>query len=281
MRLGRLARRGGRGHPRPVQEPALFVPDGDGYVATLLTQGGWHPDHANGGAVLALLGHCLDDVPALVPMSLSRLTVDLVHPTPLGRRLRVDARIVREGKKIQVVEQVLRAGDDELVRATALRLRDADLSDAGAASSTTDARPADALVPPEQATSHRATPGAPGFLDGIDLRRAATLDGSGWGAWLRLDVPVVAGQAVRATARTTLGFDFANLIGITDHPTTATLINPDVTGHALRAPADGWVAIVGDTRVDARHGRGMSTATLSDADGVFAFVSLSQLIQRR
>ena len=32
-------------------EPALFLPDEDGFVGTRLIQGGWHPDQANGGAV--------------------------------------------------------------------------------------------------------------------------------------------------------------------------------------------------------------------------------------
>ena len=43
----------------------------------------------------------------------------------MGRRLHVVPTVVREGKKIQVVELRLLDGDVEHVRATALRLRDA------------------------------------------------------------------------------------------------------------------------------------------------------------
>src|SRR3546814_10740206 len=72
-----------------MEAPSLYVRDGDGFVGTVLTQGSWDPGAANGGAVLALLGQCLDEVPSLVPMSLARLTADLVRPVPIGRRLHV------------------------------------------------------------------------------------------------------------------------------------------------------------------------------------------------
>ena len=86
-----------------MEAEALYVRDGDGFVGTILTQGGWDPQGANGGTVLALLGQCLEEVPSLVPMGVSRITADLVRPVPLGRRLHVTHSILREGKKIQVV----------------------------------------------------------------------------------------------------------------------------------------------------------------------------------
>jgi len=264
-----------------VEERALYIPDGDGYVGTILTQGGWHPDQANGGAVLALLGHCLEDVPSLVPMQISRFTVDLVRPVPLGRRVHVEHEVVREGKKIQVVRQLLLVDGVEHVRATALRLRVEDLSGPDLPSSTTDHRPGDALAPLSEGVSHRGNSLAPGFLGAIDLRRTPLRDGSSFGSWLRLDAAVVAGEAVRDTARLTVGFDFANLIGADVKPDAITLINPDVTAHVLRPPVDEWIAIVGDTRFEPTLGRGVSTASLNDSDGPFALVSISQLIQRR
>jgi hypothetical protein len=264
-----------------VEERALYIPDGDGYVGTILTQGGWHPDQANGGAVLALMGHCLEDVPSLVPMLVSRYTADLVRPVPLGKRVHVEHEIVREGKKIQVVRQHLLVDGVEHVRTTALRLRVEDMSGPDVPESTTDDDPGATLAPLEAGVSHRGNPQAPGFLGGIDLRRTPRLDGEGFGSWLRLDAAVVAGEPVRDTARLTVGFDFANLIGVDVKPDQLTLINPDVTAHVLRAPVDEWIAIVGETRFEPALGRGVSTGTLSDSAGLFAIVSISQLIQRR
>jgi hypothetical protein len=263
-----------------VEAPALFVRDGDAYVATMLTQGGWDPQVANGGTVLALLGHCLHEVPTLVPMTLSRFTADLHRPVPMGRRLHVIPTIIREGKKIQVVQLQLVSDDVEHVRVTALRLRDEAL-DHGPASST-DARPGDALVPPEQSRDLRElTPDVPGFLHAIDMRRAKTVDGSAVGAWLKLEAAVVAGSPVSPTARLAAVVDFANLIGMGDHPTGVTMINPDVTAHVHRHTVSQWIAITRDTPVNLQLARGLSTALFSDTDGVFATASTSQLIQPR
>ena len=59
-----------------MEAPALYLPDGDGFVGTILTQGGWDPGAQNGAVVLALLGHCLEDVPTLSPMGLA---LSLIH----------------------------------------------------------------------------------------------------------------------------------------------------------------------------------------------------------
>jgi len=265
-----------------VEQRALYVRDGDAYVGTILIQGGWDRDAANGGMVLALLGHCLEDVPSLVPMTVSRFTADLVRPIPLGRRLHVVPTVLREGKKIQVVQLQLLVDDVEHVRATALRLRDADLSGPDVPASTTSERPADQLVPAaEVAGFGDLGPDAPGFLQAVDMRRAPKVDGSGHGTWIKLDASVVAGEPMRPTARLAFAFDFANLIGVVEQPTTVTMINPDVSAHVLRPPTGEWIALVGDTRFDPMMGRGISYSTLSDDDGLFAVASLSQLLQRR
>jgi hypothetical protein len=264
-----------------VEDQAMYVRDGDAYVGTILTQGGWDPKVANGGTMLALLGHCLDEVPTLVPMTLSRCTADLHRPVPMGRRLHVVPTVVREGKKLQVVQLQLLADDVEHVRVTALRLRDEVVGD-GAVVSTTQARPGDALVPPGESRNLRElTPDVPGFLRAVDMRRARTVDGTASGAWLRLAAAVVAGSPISPSARLTATFDYANLIGMDDHPTAVSMINPDVTAHVLRPPTGEWIAITGDTRVNTALGRGVSSATFSDAEGVFAVGSTSQLLQPR
>ncbi|MCU1376178.1 MAG: hypothetical protein JWO68_3464 [Actinomycetia bacterium] len=263
-----------------MEEPALYLPDGDGFVGTLLTQGGWDPGAQNGAVVLALLGHCLEDVPTLAPMSLARLTVDLMRPVPIGTRLVVRPTVVREGKKLQVVLLELLAHDVVHVRATALRTRVEDLGEEGVEllEGTPSADPAAQLPPPEECDRLGEGPGAPGFLRGIELRRVR-----GKGVWLRLAVPVVAEQPIRATSCMTVGFDFAQLINadVERAMPTMTMINPDVTAHVLRPPTDAWIAVTGETRFHAALGRGISSAVLSGGAGTFAVASTSQLVQRR
>ena len=108
-----------------MEEQALYVRDGDAYVGTILTQGGWDPNAANGGTVLALLGHCLDEVPTLVPMTLEPVhrrppAARADRPAPPRRARPCSARARRSSSSSS---RVL-ADDVEHVRATALRLRD-------------------------------------------------------------------------------------------------------------------------------------------------------------
>jgi hypothetical protein len=265
-----------------MEARAMFVRDGDTFVGTTLTQGGWDRRHMNGAAVLALLGHCLDDVPTLVPMGLARFTADLARPLPIGPRLHVVPEIVREGKKLQVVQLRIVVDDVEHAWATALRLRIDDISArSGLPPSSATTPTADELLlsRAELASMREANPNVPGFLHAIDLVRAPRLDGRGSGYWARLDTPVVAGEANRRTAFVTFAFDCANVMGIENPMANVTMINPDVTAHVLRPPADEWVAVTGETFVEPSMGRSMTVATYTDSRGMYAQGSLSQLVQ--
>jgi hypothetical protein len=77
-------------------------------------------------------------------MTVGRFTADLMRPVPIGRRLHAVPTVLREGKKIQLVELRLLVGDVEHVHATVLRLRDADVSGTPMSAATTEDRPADA-----------------------------------------------------------------------------------------------------------------------------------------
>ncbi len=265
---------------RTVSEAeSLYVADRGGYVGTILSQGAWDPGSQTGVAVLALFGHVLEDVPTLVPMSLARISVDLVRPVPIGKLLTIAVSTVREGKKLQVVDLVVTAGDSEHVRARVLRLRDADLRGVpGMPASSTGEDPAAALPPPDS-VPRLVHPQGPAMMRAVELRRVAAGHEGRWAYWLRLTTPVVAGEPIRATSIQTIGVDFTNCIGADINPSVATTINPDVTGQFLRQPVGEWIGITGDTRFDHSVARGFSIATLSDASGVFAAALSSQLIQ--
>lgn len=258
---------------------ALYLRDGDAFVGTECTRGSWYADAQSGGAVLALLGHVLEDVPVLALMSLTRLTVDIVRPVPVGVPLQVHTSVVREGKRIQVVDLVVTTAGVEHTRARALRVRDEDLSGSGAPQGEVpdDARAA-LLPPPEELQPLETTEG---FLrHGVEMRRG-DVDGL-HAVWVRLLVPVVEGEPVRDTARAVLPLDCVNLIGA-DSRTLGrfTAINPDVSGHLLRLPEGEWVGMTGGTGFDAGVGHGVSVATLRDLRGPFGVTSTSQLVAPR
>lgn len=259
---------------------ALYERDDDAFVGTEATRGRWHDNGQAGGAVLALLGHVLEDVATLTPMSLSRLTVDIVRPVPVGERLHVGAEVLREGKKIQLVDLTVAAGDTITTRARALRIRDLDVSSLpGMPRSTSDENPSTSIPPPQGLSGVEEHPGAAAFLQlGAELRRTTEpIDGI-HAVWCRLRVPVVAGEAVRPTSLAALPLDLVNLIGVDLDPTRATSINPDVTGHMTRGPAGEWVALTGGTHYAHTTGHGVSIATMSDEAGAFGVTSTSQIL---
>src|SRR3546814_17773472 len=112
-----------------------------------------------------------------------------------------------------------------------------------------------------------------------DMRRAERSDGQSAGTWIRLMVPIVAGEPVSDGGRLAYAFDFANLTGMGQHIGRMSLLKPDVTSQGLRPPSGAWVAVTGDTRITHAPGRGVSYAALSDLARVFAEHSKSQLIK--
>ena len=262
---------------------ALYFPDGEGYVATLRTQGGWNPEHQHGGPVQALLARAVEQTPTLVPMSVTRLTHDLFRPVPIGPRLTVSTEIVREGKKIQVVDAVLRVGEVEHARTRALRLRDDDLSDLPGMLDAADPGPELPWAEELEATWLRGIAGLPGFLDAIELRRfpgpaapkASTPPGC---ASPNRSFPA---RRRRRCSSLSVAADFTNLIGATFDAHKVTGINPDLNLHLVRPPRDDWIAVVGESRLGLTTGIGVSQAQLHDRSGVCAVASNSSLIQRR
>lgn len=265
-----------------TEEQSLYVRDGDAFVGTSCTKNAWHENAQSGGAVLALLGHVLEDVPTLTPMSLTRLTVDLVRPVPIGEPLWIDHDVSREGKLIQVVDSVVRSSDAVLVRSRALRIREADLSDGADPPSTADDGDLLTRLPrPDDLLDVADQPGVAGFLvSGAELRRNAGESTGPHCAWVRLRVPVVAGEPIRATPRITMPMDCVNLIGVAGLPVGVTAINPDVGAHVVRPLVGEWVALVGDTRFAHGVGHGFSAAHMVDREGVFGVTSTSQVVQR-
>lgn len=257
---------------------ALFVRDGDAFVATTMTAGPWDPNFQHGGPVCALFATIVDSVPTLVPMRAGRLTVDLMRTVPVAR-LRAETRIVREGKRLQVVEAVLTHDDVEVARASALRLRTGDSADA-----LTHPRKPDEAPPPEPQgieTSRFETAGlrVPGFIRALDMSRVAGGLGTGAPAisWFRLKVPVVLGETTSPWARLAAMADFtsgtANFLPINRWSS----INADVTLNLLREPVTDWLAVDAVAHV-AGDGIGHSRASLYDLQGLVGSGATTQIV---
>src|SRR6476660_9241828 len=88
------------------------------YVATELTRGPWDPGSQHAGPPSALLGREIERVDEAGEFQVGRVVFEILRPVPIGE-LRVASRVIRPGKKVQLVEASLSNEAGELMRATA------------------------------------------------------------------------------------------------------------------------------------------------------------------
>jgi hypothetical protein len=261
--------------------PALYLPDGDRFVSTELTRGPWTPEAQHGGPPAALLARAIDRMPDGAGMMVARLTVELLRPVPVAP-LVATTRVARPGRKVQLLEASLRAGDVEVARATGLRIRTTDLP-LPALAEAAHAPPAPesgaASLPPwADAVSYRSF-----HRDGVEHRFVAGSYAEPGPAtdWIRLRVPLVAGEPTAPLARVAAAADFGNGISWALPRTEGyEFINPDLTIYLHRLPADEWVCLDGVTWVQP-HGVGLAESRLWDRHGPLGRSLQSLLLDRR
>jgi hypothetical protein len=249
---------------------AIFHPDGasagvERFVPTELARGPWDPGAQHGGAPAALLARAVERVEGVVPMHVVRLTYELLRPVPLAP-LEVHTRILRPGRRVQLVEAALLDGELEVARTTALRIR----SEAVQAPATSP-EPAPHGGPetslPIRMPAFEAGP-TMFARDGMEVRFAAGAfaDVGPAFAWFRLRVPLVAGEPTSPLQRLAAAGDFGNGIAAAVPWTTHVFINPDLTLYVERLPEGEWIGLDARTRVGGA-GSGVSDSALYDERG--------------
>lgn len=246
----------------------IFERDGQRVAATPLAQGPWDEGACHGGAPAALLTATVDAAPALVPMQLVRLTFDIQRPVPIGVPLDTAATIVRDGKRIQVVEASLTRADDdlELVRCRALRIRTGEVA-LPPGTTPTDAPPAPG---PDQLTRFQGAGAFEpiGFWEAVDVRFVSgevTRPGPGV-AWFRVVAPLCEGLTLTPAARVAAAADFGNGIGPPVPLGSYLYVNPDLSVSLHRLPATEWVAMRSSSTAHPA-GVGLARSELFDVDG--------------
>jgi hypothetical protein len=245
---------------------ALFRIDGDAYVPTDLTRGPWTPDAQHGGPPCALLVRAVEAVDAPVEMTLARATFELLRPVPLAP-LTLTTTVLRPGRKVQLIGASLHAGDTEVVRCTALRIRVASLPlapevpvDAGRPDLPEEVAADGFPVPLDDALRyfHR---------DGMEIRTVAGgFDRPGPAtAWFRLRAPVIEGEEPSGAVRAAATADFGNGLSWTLPPDWL-FINPDLTLHLLRPPVGEWVCLAART-LPSDAGVGLAESAMYDEAG--------------
>jgi hypothetical protein len=98
---------------------SFYVPAGeDTWLATLHTTGPWDARAQHGGPPSALLGRAIQRCEPRDDMIIARFTCDILRPIPVGE-IRVQARLARPGRSVELLEAVASGGGRDVVSATA------------------------------------------------------------------------------------------------------------------------------------------------------------------
>lgn len=244
---------------------AFYEVDGGLAVPSELTRGPWDPDSQHAGPPAALLGRALEAVPVEdgTPMRIGRVTYEVLRPVPIAP-LRVETAIERGGRSVQMLAASLFAGDDEVMRARAWRLRTEPVELPERLLPTPpDHGPADGVEARFFPTGQEI-----GYHTAVEYRfvRGAWMEPGPARVWMRAKVPLVAGERLTPLQRVLLVADSGNGVSATLDWRRFLFINVDLSVHLQRHPRGEWVCLDAVTRPEA-DGIGIADTALYDEAG--------------
>ena len=237
-----------------------FARQGDLYIPAESTRGPWGEDELGGGLVTGLLAH---EVESHVDGTLhpARLTLDMYRPVPRGP-LRMTSRVVRDGRRIRVVDVSLAHDDREVSRASALLIR------------RTEEPPGEVARPPSnsvagpQGIPTDRWPGRPPDGASIENRSLRPTGGAEPAArWTRLRAPVVDGVPLTPLVRAATAAEAASPVS-NRSPVGLYFKNADTTLYMHRLPVGEWICLEVVARESA-EGVAVGECALHDERGVF------------
>lgn len=256
-----------------AERDGLLVPSGH-------ARGPWDPGAQHGGPPAALIVRAVEALDAPGPMLLARVTIEFLSAVPLAP-LEVSAEIVRPGRRLQIAEATIRAGETEVCRARAVRLRRETVevpANAVPGPIVADVEPLAAYTMPSPLHHEVEGFGPTGmelrFTDGAFMQPGPAT------AWFRMRMPLVQGEEPSGAQRAIVAADFGNGIGSELEFATHVFVNTDLTMHLFREPEGEWIAVQARTE----HGPdGTATAwsRLHDARGPIGIAAQSLYVSAR
>jgi hypothetical protein len=254
---------------------ALFKPDGGRFVPSEHARGPWDPAAMHGGPTAALMGGAMESLPSENAMTVVRTTIEILRPVPL-RPVSVSARIERNGRRVQFLSASVSDGNTDLCRASAWRIRVEDI-DLG-------------LQPPERydfagpdaSTPHVPDSEEPAFhRTGVEMRyaRGSFTELGPVTVWIRLAMPVVAGESPTPLQRALAAADFGNGVSAVVPWGQFVFINTDLTVSTLSIAEGEWIGLEARTELSIR-GIGVAYSRLWDERRPIGHALQSLLVER-
>lgn len=256
---------------------AFYLPDGDGFASTPFTRGPWSPEHQHAGPPAALIARAIESaLPEDTPMQVARMTLEILRPVPIDR-LTVTTETLHAGRKLRLLEAELHGGGKTLIRARTLAVRTGEIPVPPAPDR------GEPPVPPDEAAAFQFPffTGDAGYHTAMEVRIARGEFGKGpVAAWMRMRIPLVAGETPTPLQRVMTAADSGNGVSIVLDIRRHTFVNPDLTVYLHRYPAGEWVCLDAMTTPQS-HGIGLADTRLYDEKGPIGRSAQSLIIQER
>ena len=246
----------------------------------------WDPAAQHGGPPTALLAACLDDAFGRPAMRVARISMDFLGPVPRAE-VRVQTSLLRPGKRTQLSEATLWAGDRAVAVARVWHLASAaspaDGNGVSAAAAGAAGPPVPDDLPAPQPQRYFGGDSDWGYGRAMEWRMVSggfnRYDGTG-DVWTRMRIPLIAGRPLDGLARFAVVADSANGLSAPLSFDQWLFIPPGVTMHLHRYPVGEWVRLT--AKSDPGHdGIGLTEGTLADAAGRCGSVTQPLLVAPR
>ncbi len=276
-----------------MPDAAFFVPQGDVFAPTELTRGPWDPDSQHAGPPAGLIAREIERLEGGGGRQVGRIAFEILRAVPIAP-LRVEARVVRPGRSVELVEATLADSDGEVIRASAWRLRSAEVEIPAGLSSTdgpgligtspSTLRPGFAPPGVDEARPGTFPPTGQdvGYHTAMEYRflRGAFADPGPALVWMRMLHPLVLGEEPSPLQRVLVAADSGNGVSATLDWTRYLFINVDLTVHLHRPLAGEWVCLDAIT-IPEPWGVGLADTALYDDRGPIGRAAQTLLIDER
>jgi hypothetical protein len=240
--------------------PVFFEQDGEAFVPQEVARSPWNPGATMGIAVAGLLMHGAEQVDYPASMLPAHVTFDILRPVPFAPTL-IRSEVTRDGRKMQMVESHLMAGDIPVARARVLRVREAESP--SNAEPTPYPRPEDSPTRPFLPKGYRLS-------ELIETRQVGgEPDRTGPGTvWTRLCADLVQGTPTCPVVHAAMLSDFGNGVSQVVDPKRWSFANVDISLHMVRRPVGEWLLVEADAMLQGM-GVALTNMTLADRTGPF------------
>jgi hypothetical protein len=260
---------------------SIFTLEGERFIPTEHARGPWDPRALHGGAPAALITAAFERLEPGAELRIARLGFEFLRPIP-SAPLTLSTAIVRPGRRVQELTAELRAGEQLVCRASALRVQAISADVAAAAAGVAAEAP---LPPPSAGREVRFalddTAGPSFAASAMEMRWLDDPGTLGPGSvWMRMRHPLLPGQPPTPLARLAGTADFGNGIGSALPFKDFLFINADLTIHLQRPPRGEWIGIAARTLLP-DGGSGLAESVLHDHDGALGRAFQTLVVERR